>query len=157
MARDPKPKPPMSTGAGMRAGVDAASLAAILRRLQELRGLSIAKSHSDLMPQDAAPDLPALPLSAREAAVLCGVLSQLLHGRQRTTLTTGEAAAILNVSRPYLVKLLDGGVIPHDRVGRHRRIHEADLWAYQKRIDAKRLAAMDRLAADAQTLKMGYD
>ena len=72
-------------------------------------------------------------------------------------LTSQEAADLLNVSRPHLVKLLDEGVIPHTKTGRHRRVKFADLMSYkQRRIEESR-AAMDELVAQAQALRMGYE
>lgn len=62
-------------------------------------------------------------------------------------LTTQQAADILNVSRPYLIKLLEEGVMDHHKVGRHRRIRAHDVFEYKQKMAAERAEALSELAA----------
>jgi excisionase family DNA binding protein len=74
----------------------------------------------------------------------------------RSLLTTNEAAEILNVSRPHLIKQLDAGAISFERVGTHRRIRLSDLLDYKEQRDADRREALEALAHQAEDLNLDY-
>ncbi len=108
-------------------------------------------------PRDATVELPA-----DAVALLLAILEDMAEGHvvavvpQRAELTTQQAADFLNVSRPFLIGLLEDGKIPFRKVGSHRRIRLEDVQRYKAAIDAERRKALDRLTAEAQELGMGY-
>ena|SRR5579872_3837135 len=71
-------------------------------------------------------------------------------------LSTQDAADILNISRPHLIKLLEQGAMPFTKVGTHRRIRLGDLMSYKQHLDAQREEALDRLAQLNQEMGL-YD
>jgi len=95
--------------------------------------------------------------------MLLEVLTEMSKGNAVTVmpihaeLSTQQAAELLNVSRPFLVNLLENGGMPFRKVGSHRRVMAKDVVAYQQKIDTKRLEALDELALQAQELGMGYE
>jgi excisionase family DNA binding protein len=70
-------------------------------------------------------------------------------------LTTSEAAALLDGSRPHLLALLEEGTIPFRKVGTHRRGQHEDVLEYARRQRKEAEAAMQNLADQAQELEFG--
>jgi excisionase family DNA binding protein len=71
---------------------------------------------------------------------------------QNALLTTQEAAELLGISRPTLLRLLEDGEIPHEQRGRHRRVMLADLLAYQASMRRERREALDRTAQEGRAV-----
>ena len=101
----------------------------------------------------AAGDLP--PIVTR---LLMDILRETAAGKAIALLpianevTTQQAADILNVSRPFLVGLVEKGVVPARKVGKHRRLHLSDVLAYKSRQFEQREQALDEMAGIDQEL-----
>jgi len=95
--------------------------------------------------------------------LLIDILAELADGNAvqvvpiHAELTTQEAADLLNVSRPHLVKLLEDGVIAFHRTGSHRRVRLADLLQFKKAREQTSEAAMAELTRQSQALELGYE
>lgn len=129
---------------------------------QALRSLSPAgrRSTGRTVRVHAGGEEAIVPKEAFE--LLLEILGQMANGNAVTIvpvqaeLTTQQAADFLNVSRPFLVQLLESNALPYRKVGTHRRVRFQDLLTYKQADEAKRKAALDQLAADAQANGMGY-
>lgn len=126
----------------------------IRRYLTDHRGAS----QIEVTVEDGGREPLTLPREAVE--LLAGMLAHLGAGRtvsvvhQDTELTTQQAADMLNVSRPYLIGLLDAGEIEYGYVGTHRRIKASSLMEYKRQDDERRRAAADELTQLDQ--EMGF-
>jgi excisionase family DNA binding protein len=95
-------------------------------------------------------------------AFFVAVLEQLAAGEAVTfipvnkEMTTQEAADFLNVSRPYVIRLLEEQKIPCRKVGKHRRVLFADLVRYREADDRKRAAVLSELVREAEELGLEY-
>ena len=95
--------------------------------------------------------------------LLVETLKQMARGRAVTLLpihsevTTQQAADLLNVSRPYFIKLLDEGKLPYKKVGRHRRIGFEDLMRFKHQDDLERDEAFEEMVKLSQEMGLGYE
>jgi excisionase family DNA binding protein len=111
--------------------------------------LSAADGRQQALPQPlvAALDILATLLAQGDDVALVPLQKEL---------TTHEAAALLNVSRPFLIKLLDAGTIPSTKVGTHRRVRLRDVLAYRQRRSVRNKSLLDEALSYAQE-HGGYD
>jgi excisionase family DNA binding protein len=101
------------------------------------------------------PSVELPPKALRLVADMLGMMAQrqpVMLLPQKMELSTQDAAAFLNVSRPFVVKQIDAGRLPCRKVGRHRRILFDDLLAYQQALHEETEAALQALAEQAQAL-----
>lgn len=107
-------------------------------------------------------ELHSVELPTSALLLLQDVLAELSLGNAvkvvpvHAELTTQEAADLLNVSRPYVVQLMEAGKLPFHKAGTHRRVRFSDLQAYKTQRDRASREAMEALAALDQELDMGY-
>lgn len=94
---------------------------------------------------------------------LSAILQNMAEGKSisiipsDSEISTQQAADMLNISRPHLVKLLESGSIPFKKVGSHRRILLQDLMTYEENLQKEREKQLDFLAKQAQDLNLGYE
>ena len=136
--------------------------APVLRSAYEKSARSVISAVRRASPRKASADVITDLVDS-----LTGVIEQstqlLLAGKQvrvvedDDAMTTQEAADLLNVSRPHLVKLLETGQIPQQpKAGRHRRVARAAVLKYKRRQAIQRESALKELAAISQQHKLGY-
>jgi excisionase family DNA binding protein len=105
-------------------------------------------------------DADALVIPRPTAILFAQILDALADGKgvqivpKQMELTTQQAANLLNVSRPYLITLLESRQIPFRRVGRHRRITVEAIMEYKRRDDAGRRSAADDLTSLSEELDL---
>ncbi|MBS2010882.1 MAG: excisionase family DNA-binding protein [Cyanobacteria bacterium SZAS TMP-1] len=117
--------------------------------------MRVVRPHAKLV----APDGKEIPIPAAIYKVLEQVIPLLISDNAvsivpvGTLLTTQEAADLLNISRPYLIKLLDQGAIKFERSqepGSHRKIKFVDLMEYKHKIDLERREQVRKLTEMSQ-------
>lgn len=131
--------------------------AARLRRLAKRRHTSTARSIT-LEGETQPIEVPAAAIEA-----LADAVEEIAKGHairitsREEEVSTQKAADLLNVSRPYLIRMLEKGEIPFRMVGTHRRLRLSEVLGYKARSDAEGERAFRELVAQAQELGMGYD
>ena len=125
---------------------DSSDLARFARRLASLEEPARARL--------VGPDGSQIDIPDELYGVLRDVVTALSHGLaisiapHNTMLTTQEAADLLNISRPTLVRLLTDGEIPYTMRGRHRRVMLRDILDYRDRTRRERRQTLDQMATD---------
>ena len=129
---------------------------------RKLASLAMRKDTIDLVIEVSKGTQEHVSVPTVAFRLLLNILSEMGQGNTVTLipihaeLTTQQAADVLNVSRPFLVQMLNKNEIPYRKVGTHRRILFRDLMAYKHKTDKARLKTLEELTGEAQKLDMGY-
>lgn len=104
-----------------------------------------------------------ITIPKKALTLLSDIIENMAEGKtvsivpSNSEVSTQQAADMLNVSRPHLVKLLETKKIPFKKVGSHRRILLKDITSYKKQLAKQREAQLDFLSQQAQDLNLGYE
>ena len=127
----------------------------------------VVAAHGDVAlivehPSESGSGARSFPLPAEVLEPLTQLLKAMAEGRAVAVVpterefTTAEAADFLNVSRPFVVKEMEQGRLPHRKVGSHRRVSFDDLLAYATQMRASQGSALERMADNARELGLEY-
>ena len=127
-----------------------------------LRGVALpGDTKVRLRPEDSTREVEVV-LPAEAVRLLVRILTHMANGSAVTVLpvqaelTTQQAADLLGISRPYLVRLLEDGQIPFHKVGTHRRVRAVDVMEFRRARGAEAKSVLDELTREAQELGLGY-
>lgn len=129
-------------------------------RLLDQRLLELESRHE--VARLVGPDGSEIPIPASVFTALKRVIEAMSRGESIALvphgkeLTTSQAADLLHVSRPFLVRELLGKEIPFESVGSHRRVRLVDILAYRERRSRERRRLLDQMDAEAQDMPGGY-
>lgn len=121
-----------------------------------VQGLNEAPTRTGQVPRLIGSNGASIELPDSIRALLVSVVDLLKRGDGvsiiplHAELTTVQAAAVLNVSRPHLVKQLEAGALPHHMIGTHRRLRLLDVLAYRDHLDAQATISLDAMSAEAE-------
>lgn len=124
----------------------------------QLREILLAHEGEPITVVDDGRERQTLVLAPALSKLLRDILAHIEKGEGVTfvpnskLLTTQQAADILNVSRPFLIKLLKAGELPHTKTGRHRRIEAKHVFDYKRQRDAERDERLEELIGIDQEL-----
>jgi excisionase family DNA binding protein len=123
----------------------------------------IAREASDVVSIKLQEGGRFITIPKKAVELLFRILSGMAEGKAISLMpadaevSTQQAADLLNVSRPHVVKLLESGHIPFRKVGSHRRILLEDLMKYDQEAKEQRDKSLAFLAQQAQELNLGYE
>ena len=118
---------------------------------EEKNSLSLRKGNQEVEISEKAMNLLTELLREASGNVMLG------KTENHREVSTQQAAELLQVSRPYVVKLIEEGKLPHKKVGTHRRLLLEDVEVYKLQMEEIRKEQLDFLARQAQELNLGYD